>query len=484
MTGEILGRWRGDGFIYVVMPSHPPLEKCCGVADGHVPITWENEGVVHNYFGTNRHFSFETNVFTICSELNCKGYQEFLALCGNFGNFLTWGVWRESKDGKSGMESEESENSAPALISLVIAFIFIGRTMYFVTKQATPISGTGFELQLSDQKKKSNNDSSVILDWFSGYRRISDFKEVHPGSCPVCNFTVRNLDSDSSSRDLVVSVALGSMTNVVPFTRTLRTTGCRAIFVLFCDKSAWLPINSRLSDFLDGCGCSVIVLPEFKGSWQRLVVVRLEVVYYFLRSRSSLFDRVLIADLFDIVFQGDPFHKGLGSNFVGISEEDIPCDRSQRGGARLLIGRQVTQFWYGSVCKNGGMIIGGMHQIISFLAVFTEFADTIPESKLVRIPITDQVIMNVLLGLGAFQNKGISFRFWGLPDEYRVLWSYFGRTNATYLLGEYRLFKDGKYPLLLHMFDRWRGLSRSVNKACPPLFPVRHPYIRENWLLP
>jgi hypothetical protein len=84
--------------------------------------------------------------------------------------------------------------------------------------------------------------------------------------------------------------------------------------------------------------------------------------------------------------------------------------------------------------------------------------------------IVDQVIHNVLWGHGIYERLGIRLIAFDEASEYRAMDGVWNRGNVTYELGHYRLFGNGNYPLLLHMYDRSRRLCDSVWNACKPVF--------------
>jgi hypothetical protein len=110
----------------------------------------------------------------------------------------------------------------------------------------------------------------------------------------------------------------------------------------------------------------------------------------------------------------------------------------------------------------------------------------VPKRTLAKMAMADQVIINILYGLGRFSTAhGLRIRLWDETDEYRVIWMLFRRENVTYRLGEYRLYSNQTYPLVIHMYDRGKSFVESVLAACPKLFETRDPYLRDNaWKAP
>jgi hypothetical protein len=339
------------------------------------------------------------------------------------------------------------------------------------------------EAQFISLFNRKTNGANTIY-WWSGHHSIMDFKRSEPGSCLACNFTVRNSDPDSSPRDLVITTVLGSLTSIVPFVRTLRTTGSRATLVVLTDQVISAEANPSLSSFLDACGCSLLPVPKkdniiHRASISEIYMARIQMCYDFLKERYWLFDRVLLADIFDTVFQGDPFYKGLGRDFVALSEESFSCSGNHRSAVKLLMDPvPVDDRWWSVKCKNTGLMIGGARPLLMYLSVLLEYAAKIPLSILERIPMTDQVFTNTLLSLGVLEARGVPFRFWKEGEPYIAMWNIWERHNVTYRLGDFRLFENGMYPLGLHMFDRHKGFTFSVLGACPESFKTGSPYVR------
>jgi hypothetical protein len=90
--------------------------------------------------------------------------------------------------------------------------------------------------------------------------------------------------------------------------------------------------------------------------------------------------------------------------------------------------------------------------------------------------VTDQVIVNVVIRMNWVEN--VKLRFYRGFEEYTALWKWFGIQNVTYRLGDFKLWENGSYPLIIHMYDRGREICSSVATICPPLFPTGDGYTR------
>jgi hypothetical protein len=313
--------------------------------------------------------------------------------------------------------------------------------------------------------------NSSIFDKFQikGFRRTRDFVRYEPTNCRPCNFAVRNLQSDSTSRDLVVTFAMDRTSSMQVFVQSLRTTGCRASVVIFANWKALDRFIPDLFGMLRDCGCTVIPIGRVDASEWQVNFFRHIFLYWFFKERRGLFNRVLVGDMFDTVFQGDPFHTGLPKDFVGVSSEGLAHAEVQSECARRILETQTLPPWWNELpCKNAGMFIASAQTLERLLRVYREYADQKRHLMLPDCQYLNTVVFNILIDGGSTRN--ISIKIFDEGSHYRTLTGVWGRKNVTYSLGEYRLFKKGEYPLVLHMFDRSKQFCESVRTACPPLF--------------
>jgi hypothetical protein len=312
-----------------------------------------------------------------------------------------------------------------------------------------------------------------------GFNKASDFRTVDWQQCPPCDFKVRNLDSDSTERDLVVTFAMDKISSIQVFVRTLRTTGCKASVAIFVNWEALDHFIPNLFEFLDVCGCTVIEVGLVHAPGWMLNLFRHVFLYSFFKDRHGLFNRVVIADLFDTVFQGDPFHSGFPADAVGISSEGSTCQGPQTDCARwILQSPSLPDWWSRRPCKNAGMFVAGADVLERFLGVYVEYVMRVGRLLNPDCSYVNTVLFNELIGEGVFEKKNIDVMVLGDDSLYRGLSGVWNRTNVTYALGDYRLFANGGYPLVLHMYDRSRRFCQSARMACPVLFHTQDEHLK------
>jgi hypothetical protein len=128
-------------------------------------------------------------------------------------------------------------------------------------------------------------------------------------------------------------------------------------------------------------------------------------------------------------------------------------------------------------CINAGTMVGVEAVLIEFLEAWNNYVGKLtPEVMKAVYYVPDQVIVNVIIRMKWTGN--VKLRFYRGVEEYVAMWRFFGIRNVTYRLGDFKLWKDGPYPLVVHMYDRGRKICRSVSEVCPALFPTGHAYTR------
>jgi hypothetical protein len=310
-----------------------------------------------------------------------------------------------------------------------------------------------------------------------GFLALGDFVTYDSSRCEPCTFTPRNRDPDSTAHDCVMATMFNMTYNLVPFVRSLRTTGSRCQIVFIVDAAMREKIDRPLAAFLAGCGCTLITTTHFEAFRNDMLLLRSRVLVDFLRPRVRIFDRIVVVDLYDTIFQGDPFWVGFDRSTVGFSLETRRCDRGQIRCAGYLLGDGRESVLWQKKCVNIGTILGAPGLVLRFLEVYVDFLDRIPKETLEKIYwIPDQVILNSIIYTN--QTGGVPIRFYENFQEYHIMIFMFNLKNISYELGEYRALRNGTYPFLVHLYDRSRAFSRSVRKSCPQTFPTADPYIR------
>jgi hypothetical protein len=312
-----------------------------------------------------------------------------------------------------------------------------------------------------------------------GFRSLADYIPYDGKSCEPCKFVSRSRTPDSTQNDVVIASMLGMTYNIVPFVRSLRTTGslCRIVFLV--DDTARTKVGANLSVFLKNCGCTLIPIGMLNMELNDLYLLRNRLLYSFLDARPFLFDRIVVADLYDSIFQGDPFYNAFDRHSIGFCLEIYPCDHLQVGGAQHLLGVKNASVFSQFRCINVGTVTGTSALLLRFFGLYVAYLRAIPPDVLKKMSfIPDQVIINSMIRTNVTSDAHLRIRVYEYFQEYNVMSFLTSRPNVTYALGDYQPHYGGLYPLVLHLHDRSPEFSRSVKERCPPLFATIDPYIR------
>lgn len=369
----------------------------------------------------------------------------------------------------------------PYILFLILSLLFLTYVNYQRTKYF--ING---KILSSSQSISINTDDVPNVrysnpNWYrTGYNKTNDFVHLQDyNQCPSCNFESRSVHSNSSPQDAILVTMLNCTYNLVPFTRSLRTTGSKALFVIFIDDLAKEKLDPTLSTFAANCGITFISIGKTNFTRNELLLVRNPLLYDFLKLRPNVFKRILIVDLFDSIFQGDPFYEEFDTDTVGFSIETHRCDVGQIRNAGYLIGKKNASIFYKRQCVNIGTIVGCYEHVLRFLHYYVNYLHNIPEEKFKKLYwIPDQVILNTMINTNLTDKLGIKIHFYKNDEPYAVLMNLFKIKNVTFDVGYFKPYESSMYPFVVHLFDRSRRFCKSVLDRCPQIFPTSDSYIR------
>ena len=305
-------------------------------------------------------------------------------------------------------------------------------------------------------------------------RDLTFVYKPYKGTCQFCNFTVRNQEyADSTENDLLLAGAVGQPKNIAPFIRSLRTTGSKCSCVLLIDDDMEIdPISLQIAE---ECGMQIIRCGKFID--YPYPCARNNYIYFFieafLEQNVHKFDRVIIVDLYDTVFQGDPFNVQVQRTYINAVDENhdyyhnyINRDWINQAGWPHL---QVYEWGYHYLCS--GYLGGSAKDILHLIQVFTQYAD-------LSSGIHDQGIFNYLFvkkskmyGLKRSPYRKIEFVYHTIGGKTHRLE---GRRN----LGNIPTRSDVKsYASVLHHVYSSIYLQASILWSCPRISPLQTNYM-------
>jgi hypothetical protein len=245
--------------------------------------------------------------------------------------------------------------------------------------------------------------------------------------------------------------------------------------------------NSTVFDVLRDCGVQFVNLGDCPWAELTSDFIRQFIFFEFLMSNRFVINRVISADLFDTVFQKDPFITKFQADRVYYSSE-----------ANLIAGHRNNVFWLGPFISQAkvlfpgvvvseekinkraiicaGLVAGGSGPMIQHLRLMLRMGDT----KQLKAFGTDQGFLNFALGVGL-----VNFKYQLDPPNETFLATYGAHLNFEPLaLGDKfgSMGKFGRIYNVLHQGDRSPQILNAILAVCPNFEPPFPDYVRAGYL--
>lgn len=296
--------------------------------------------------------------------------------------------------------------------------------------------------------------------------------------CPLCGPMRHSPSSNSSSRDLVITVMINMTTNAATFVRTLRSTGCKATVVVFVDQLFMNSLNSRQIKMFVACGVNFINIGQFNQPYRdKVYEARHLLIYDFLLKYRSDFDRVIFIDMADSFFQMDPFTTDFGYYTMGVTSELVTLNNDPTNNTRWI---QIADpqyfedehFYDDRVAVNAGFVFGSMDGFLKYYSVF--FSLLCFKRKFAPETI-DQGYVNMLYHKGYFQRAGLDLMVTH-PGDWLV-----SVRGAAF---NYKPNRDGLFvmqgtnvaPAAIHQYSRICPVLKGLKSQCSRLWYDKHAF--------
>lgn len=295
----------------------------------------------------------------------------------------------------------------------------------------------------------------------------------------MCNFTPkkRKSISNSSKKDAVISFGSNKLYNLFPLIRSLRTTGSRCRFILLTTSQSLTIYPSTYYKSANLCGVEFINISSISYSKKATCVLRYLHLKDFLIKNNLEIERVIFIDLYDTIFQNDPFTTDFGDSIYFCDEGVIIKENGynkgwvnevlkkwKNYGINITINDDLKNEILSKNILNSGIIAGKTKYII-------EFADAISMAirvKTFRFKIIDQGFMNVLVYSGYFNGR---LNYTILPlnnslfDSIALIGQKIDEDTEKLVFGNISI--NGAFPAIIHQHDRSKKIISLVESVCP-----------------
>lgn len=298
------------------------------------------------------------------------------------------------------------------------------------------------------------------------YRSENNFLRAskYNSECLLCKFKPNNINASSTENDLILTIAFNSFEGSVAFVKTLRTTGSKANFVILSDSNTLSKIDRNIIVSLQNCGTHIVDI----GTAGFFNVLQMQSMRYscmkaFLTKFQNHFKRVILVDLYDTIFQGDPFTTDIDWSKLHLSSEDIPIGTNYLNKQWIdAIPNIDHEKFYDKMILNCGVIYGPPHLIIKCLEILLkQFSSRLFEQNQM-----DQGFFNKIVYNGELSAADIDYEINGLSSHMPSVALKLYMFNET-TLGNIRHPSASSPHTLVHQIDRNSQMVEDVINKCP-----------------
>ena len=278
-------------------------------------------------------------------------------------------------------------------------------------------------------------------------------------NCQFCNFTAHNHGSDSTPRDVIIGFVSQTQYNIILFLRTLRTTLSNCSIVFFFDDESLKTIDKYTLEHLTMCNCQIINFHK-KNIDVYIKNYLLELTYTFIRINQQNIDRIIVADVYDTIFQSDPFNRRIPKYMIHLVNEKFNYSSTPLN--MKFINDVDNNFKFSDQDKNilyfcAGYMEGETDVFLDFLDVFLKY---------MKEKTTDQGIINYCYLSHQFERNAVPIN--PVLDLNTVIRHSVGEGINTTFPFVPALYNSSLYASVIHHYYKGNfQFFMSLLKACP-----------------
>ena len=363
---------------------------------------------------------------------------------------------------------------------LIIFLIIISLTlMYYIKSQTIPIIDNStdpnppiFFLNKSNLISRNTKKYKYLLNYSTNWINtvlITPFinMTLNVSSCPICKFDPTRIRPNSLKNDIILTSFFGDFKNVIIFARSLRTTGCQATIIFLTDDETLNQLSFFEKDLLNSCGCYIVNI-GFKPvmTWKSFIYWRNSLYHDFLLNRYHLINRIVICDVSNTIFQGDPFDEEFQGQIliIGIEPNSI-SSYSNRINSFKLINKTLSNFVSNRHPINPNTFGGSSISVYYFLKYLIEIINQL--NPIIGIIADESVFFSYAVYTNVLAKKSIKFivdsrgKFFTdvLPKE---------KTDTVHKIGKYFHSLAGRPPFIITKFSNSEEFCKSIILLCQP----------------
>ena len=299
---------------------------------------------------------------------------------------------------------------------------------------------------------------------FYNYETIVQLMNTTQQNCSLCLFPALK-PSLSSEDDVAISVLYGKrIFNIVNWVRSLRSTGCKCKILFFHEPSYISNFNHQELDTINECGvtwCNIGV--DISQNYDiHPTTTRFLIIQNFLEAFGNYFRYVMINDVFDTIFQKDPFIPQLfKNNKVVFSIERVQFGNHEYNmkWVKAIDPNWTDSFWRKKYVINNGFEIGNAECVLRLLFELNKAHYFLSNGT------TDQAVLNYIYYRDIFTDLWIDF-----GGDYYISACYSIYNLESDNLGfMHEVSFNNITQAVIHQYDRICSIGRNLLKVCPRL---------------
>ena len=294
-------------------------------------------------------------------------------------------------------------------------------------------------------------------------------------NCKFCNYPIRNQEfANSESKDLILTISMSKATQISVFARTLRTVNSNCSCVILLDDKAFHSLDHITLESVRDCGAQIINFGKYIYPPKTEVMFRFHIMNEFLRVNQDKINRVIMCDLFDTAFQGDPFNIQINTYSLNLADEGKPYWHHWTVANQKWINMYNSSYplkrdlGFNYFCA--AYIGGPIDQILSFLDLFLTYFS-------IDVPGNDQGCLNYLFLSGVLQKMALPVNKHRKKEL--VHHTFFSQFTSDYTFGFIPSIRNKSfYASVIHHTYGFRNMKYTLLKSCPRLNKCMKNYIR------
>lgn len=368
------------------------------------------------------------------------------------------------------------------MIFEILIFIYILLYQHFICKlriQDDDLNQVILSKNSLGDDQYNFNTSFVYFDLIDEYNfdrgwankfQVKEGLNKNTKKCPKCNFqpTLKQPFLNFKKRkkaDLVMTIYTKSLYGMIVLARSLRTTGSQASIVYFVDSAIYDKIanKSKTLKLYQICGITLINYGESPQPYNCIVNYRFIFFCEFMKRHYLGYNKVIITDGYDTVFQSDPFLNDWNPEVIYLTIENNRNSVTRGWYDRLFPNEYLGDVLISPIINNG-VIAGYSANLYRYLDFYTrsyqwkKWRDTL-----------DQALVNFLFYKGMFKEAGIKVQGIRAGEGFLAsIYNCYG-TGGNQKLGIFDPKSKKIFPSLIHKFSEPRLFAKNVYAQCPRL---------------